>query len=503
MIRKTIEARVVAATLNNLRQFMGKIYVDEKNLQRLIDKWSDTIASNHMAACLKGHSNIYTIVLISVNGVIEYCEELIQNYEEGDAQYESVKETLDYLKEIKSKGFEYINVDGQHRTDCYTRYLSSQFSIKESVVNEIETEKGIFIEDLNGKLFKDLREETQNEILNTPLTLVVVNRGTLNDLVDITIYTNIGEPWNQHEMRVIIPSRFNRFLHEFMSNNPLMTAMFNHTKKLDGDYSIVKKGDSLIISEWFCYYYNTLNGNIYMWPKAESLNKQASIEGLDKYTTNRLKDAKRVISSTIELMNQGGNTHHERSMLDNAFIFMSILQNPNHPLNPKGKNFKINDYKKLYDWFAKMESDLRSEDYYVMVNGKIVIEPITGKKMTNSESFKRKCAAKKVDDIQLRSEKMITKFMESYDTLFAEGVITPIDTKNYTKKEKLEAAIASNWFDADGNSFTFEDLMSSNSNIEGDHRLARAKGNSTSTENLVLRKKRANIRKSDKIIAGQ
>jgi hypothetical protein len=502
MIRKSIEARVVKATLNNLRQFMGKIYVDQKNLQRLINKWPDTIASNHMAACLKGHSNIYTIVLISVNGVLEYCEELIQNFKEGEAQYESVKETLDYLNKIKSEGFEYINVDGQHRTDCYTRYLSSQFSIKESVVNEIETEKGIFVEDLNGKLFKDLREETQNEILNTPLTLVVVERGTLNDLVDITIYTNIGEPWNQHERRVIIPSRFNHFLHEFMSNNPLMTAMFNHTKNLDGDYSLFKKGDSLMISEWFGYYYNTLNGNIYVWPKDEFLNKQASIEGLDKYTANQLNNAKSVISATIELMNCGGSTKHERSMLDNAFIFMSILQKSNHPLNPKAKKFKINDYKKLYDWFAKIESKLRIEDYYVMVNDNVVIEPITGKKMTNSESFKRKCGAKKVDDIQLRSEKIITKFIESYDILFSEGVITPIDTKNYTKNEKLSVAIFSDWIDADGNSFTFENLMSSNSNIEGDHSSARAKGNSTSTKNLVLRTKKANIRKSDKTIAG-
>lgn len=502
MIRKSIEARVVAATLNNLRKFMGKIYVDEKNLQRLINKWPDSIASNHMAACLKGHSNIYTIVLISINGVLDYCEELIQGFEEGTPQYESVKETLDYLSAIKSEGFEYINVDGQHRVDCYTRYLGSEFAIKESVVNEIETDKGIFVEDLNGKLFKDLREESQDEILNTPLTLVVVNRGTLSDLVDITIYTNIGEPWNQHEMRIIIPSRFNRFLHDFMSNNPLLTAMFKHTKKLDGDYSLVKKGDSLIMSEWFGYYYNVINGNIYMWPKADLLNKQASIEGLDLYSSNRLKSAKSMISSTIELLNQGGTTKHERSLLDNAFIFMNIIQNENHILNPKGKKFKINDYKKLYDWFAKAEAKLRVEDYYVMVNGKVVVEPITGKKMTNSESFKRKCGAKKIDDIQLRSEKMISKFLESYDTLFAQGVITPIDTRNFTKKDKLEAAIASDWVDADGREFTFEELMSSNSNIEGDHTLARAKGNETSTENLVLRTKKANIRKSDKTIAG-
>ena len=132
----------------------------------------------------------------------------------------------------------------------------------------------------------------------------------------------------------------------------------------------------------------------------------------------------------------------------------------------------------------------------------MVIEPITGKKMTNSESFKRKCGAKKVDDIQLRSEKIITEFIKSYDILFAEGVITPIDTKNFTKNDKLEAAVTSNWIDADGNLFAYRDLMSSNSNIEADHTLARAKGNETSTENLVLRTKKANIRKSDKTIAG-
>jgi hypothetical protein len=182
---------------------------------------------------------------------------------------------------------------------------------------------------------------------------------------------------------------------------------------------------------------------------------------------------------------------------------MNILQNANHPLNPIGKKININDYHKFYDWFAKMEAKLRLEDFYVTVKGKIVIEPITGKKMTNSESFKRKCSAKKVDDIQLRSEKMITKFAESYDTLFAEGTITPIDTKNYTKQDKLEVAIATDFIDADGKPFTFEDLMGSNSIIEGDHKTARAKGNETSKANLVLRNKTANIRKSDKTIAGK
>ena len=57
-----------------------------------------------------------------------------------------------------------------------------------------------------------------------------------------------------------------------------------------------------------------------------------------------------------------------------------------------------------------MEAFLRDDDYFVKVDGQIVVEPITKKKMTNSESFKRKCGAKKVDDIQLRLEKMINCF---------------------------------------------------------------------------------------------
>jgi hypothetical protein len=42
--------------------------------------------------------------------------------------------------------------------------------------------------------------------------------------------------------------------------------------------------------------------------------------------------------------------------------------------------------------------------------------------------------------------------------------------------------------------------MGSDSIIEGDHQEARDGGNETSKENLVLRNKRANIRKSNKKI---
>jgi len=350
-------------------------------------------------------------------------------------------------------------------------------------------------------VFKDMPEETQKAVLETPLTLVMINKATLQDMVDVTIYTNIGEPWNNHERRIIVPSKFNRFLMSYMNDNPLLEAMFNNTKNLSSAYSLLKKGDSLIIAEWITYYYNVLKNDIYKWPKESQLDLQSSVVGLDGQSTSKLKKSTKVVSKVVDMTNTISSVKFERTLLDNLFILLTILETSSHPLNSFQKKVKIGNLSKFMDWFMKMESKLREADYYIKdTDGNIVVEPITGKKMTNSESFKRKCGAKKVDDIQLRSNLMIEEFNNDYDNLFASGVVSLVDTKNYTKKDKLEAAIENDWIDASGEEFTFEELMGSDSIIEGDHQEARDAGNDTSKENLVLRNKRANIRKSNKQI---
>jgi hypothetical protein len=387
--------------------------------------------------------------------------------------------------------------------ECYSDYLNSKFTITESVIDLIESKDGNTIPfEMKGIYFKDMPELTQKQVLDLPITIVLVEKATLQDMVDITIYTNIGEPWNDNERRIIIPSQFNRFLHSFMNNNPLLTAMFNNTKNLSSDYSLLKKGDALIIAEWFAYYYNVLEGNIYSWPKNSMLDTMASIEGLPKHSKKRMNDTKSLISKSIELANSAGDVKFERTFLDNLFILMTVLNTPSHPMNNKDKEIKINSYKKFIDWFAKTEATLRKEDEFLIdpATGKDYVHPITGKKSTNAESFKRKCGAKKTDDIQIRSTMIMEKFYKSYDKLFASGVITLIDTTNYTKKQKLNAAIQNDWIDADGNEFTFEQLMGTNSIMEGDHIDARASGNETTIQNLVIRNKTSNIRKSNKAI---
>jgi hypothetical protein len=409
------------------------------------------------------------------------------------------------LEKIKEDGYEYLNLDGQHRVDCYERFLKSEFPLLESVVDEITLEDGTTTsKDLKGLRFNEMPISTQKDILQSRLLITMIDEATLSSLIEVTILTNLGEPWNDHERRIILPSTFNRQLYKYMSENPLLSNMFKEiAKNMSGDYALAKKGDSLMVTEWAGYYFNVKKGNHYAWPKNDFLDKQSSIEGIDGQSQSLRKESFRIAQLVAELVNTPKNiTKAERTTLDNLYILLTVFNLPSHSFNLKKKVISITNKKAFYNWFRKIESFLRDDDYFVKVDGKIVVEPITGKEMTNSESFKRKCGAKKVDDIQLRLEKMVNCFNKDFDVLFANGTIELIDSnKTYTKKQKLTAAIENDWITADGEEIKFEDLMSINSFIEGDHIGAVSLGNETTKSNLTLRTKVANIRKSNKNIS--
>lgn len=502
MIKKSLNAISREITLNSLRQMFGKIYVDQHLLQRLKEAWQPSICSDHIVKFVKGHSNIYSIVLVKIDGCIDYCENIIQKFDESDTQYTNIKETISYLEAIKAQGYEYLNLDGQHRADCYHRFLASEFPLLESVIDEITLADGTKTTlELKGLTYKQMPASTQKDILESRVLVTMIEEATLSSLIDVTIYTNLGEPWNDHERRIILPSSFNRHVYKYMSENPLLSNMFKEiAKNMSGDYALVKKGDSLMITEWCGYYFNVKKGNYYNWPKKDYLDKQSSIEGIDGQNQSSRKEAFRIAQLVAELTNSPKSiTKAERTTLDNLYILLTMFSLASHDLNIKNKLITITNLAGFYDWFRKMESFLRKDDFYVKVNGKIVVEPITKKKMTNSESFKRKCGAKKTDDIQLRLNKMANQFNKDFDKLFGDGIIELIDsTKTYTKTQKLNAAIESDWLTADGEAIKFEDLMSNESFIEGDHIDAVSLGNETTEANLTLRTKTANIRKSNK-----
>jgi len=341
--KKSIDAKVLTGgTLNKLRELFPYIHVDKHQLQRLLSEWDDQTKAEHMRACFEGHSNIYTIVLISIEGCLDYCNGIISDYDEDDTQYSAIKETIDYLSDLKSKGKKYLNIDGQHRVKTYEDFLKSKFTLDKNVIDYINRDgKTPIAYDMKGVKFKDMPEETQNSVLETPLTLVMINKATLQDMVDVTIYTNIGEPWNNHERRIIVPSKFNRFLMSYMNDNPLLEAMFNNTKNLSSAYSLLKKGDSLMVSEWISYYYNVLKNDIYKWPKESQLDLQSSVVGLDGQSTSKLKKSTKVVSKVVDLTNTVSSVKFERTLLDNLFILLTILETSSHPLTLSKRRLRL------------------------------------------------------------------------------------------------------------------------------------------------------------------
>ena len=507
MIDRKIIASNKELELSKIQPYFGKIYSDEMLLQRFLNEWDDNIATDHMVAFLDGHSNIYSLVLININSALDYSKDKLTNYLPEDNEYKNIKETVVYLQDKLDKNYEFLCVDGQHRINCYKRYLASEFALTKSVIANVplgDSDSTVPF-DLKGVLFKDFPAPVKDYILNNyTLLLTEIEKGTLENLVNVTIYTNLGEPWNKHEMRIILPSSFNQFVHNLLTDNPLLTKVFSeHATGMSGkDYLLKKKGDSRMICEWLGYLHNSRCGNIYDWPKDDMLDTMSSLEGLSGLTKKTLTEGQSLITKISDLVHADGKvTPIKRASLDNLFMLLSVFSNPNHPMNPYDKVVKINNPVDYYDWFMKTDVKLRKKDAFVIDpnTNKVMVNPTTNTKLKNSESFSSKCGAKKVDDIKLRITELTTEFTKGYNKLFGDGVVTLIDKDvKFTKSQKEDVALESNWKSIDGDNLKHSDIFSKTPTVDGDHGIVQDSGGSSKTDNLLLRKAGANRRKNKK-----
>jgi|TARA_R100000005_G_C4979489_1_gene189673 hypothetical protein len=507
-VKKKIQARNSEHTLSRFKKFISRIYSDELLLQRLLDMWNVDTGTSHMIAFLEGHSNIYSLVLIDVRKVLADAELKLRDFVKADEAYKNIEVTIKYLQNILDEGYEYLCVDGQHRIDCYRRYLEGKFALNKSFIVEYEIEKGRYAPyDLKGQYFHELPECIQKHIEEQYKVLItMIEKGSMEDLVNVTIYTNLGEPWNRHEMRVILPSAFNIWLQKLQNKNALLMKVFKqHISDMSGkDYKLSKKGDSLMISEWVGYIHNARKGKIYAWPKSDMLDTMASIEGLKTMSKKILKDSESIISKMAELVHSTGVIPKKgvikRSTIDNLIILLTAFSDSKHSVNTFKKVIKINDARRFYDWFLKTDLKLRNKDAYVIdpTTNKIMINPTTNTKLKNSESYNSKCGAKKVDDITLRLTMLFKEFVNDYNKLSV-GVITAVDDTPVTSKDREAAAISSDFMTIDGDELEYMDIFGEGNDIDVEHTTARRRGGATDEDNLVLRTASKNRSKGSKV----
>ena len=111
-------------------------------------------------------------------------------------------------------GFEVI--DGQQRINSLYLYTEGQFKLFDPVANEAEARFPSFIKDIPcewaGKAFEDLSPKMQQTLLDTPLSVVLIETEIPNEARDLFIRLQGGMPLNSQEKRDAWPGQFTEFV---------------------------------------------------------------------------------------------------------------------------------------------------------------------------------------------------------------------------------------------------------------------------------------------------
>lgn len=111
-------------------------------------------------------------------------------------------------------GFEVI--DGQQRINSLYLYIEGQFKLFDPIVDEAEARFPSFIKDTpcpwGGKRFEELSPELQSQLLDTALSVVLIETDVPNEARDLFIRLQGGMPLNSQEKRDAWPGTFTEFV---------------------------------------------------------------------------------------------------------------------------------------------------------------------------------------------------------------------------------------------------------------------------------------------------
>jgi len=505
-----IKSGSVPGSLNDLRKILPLIYSDEEFYQRRLDPWSDKQCCQFFSSCFDGFGKISTIVLVDVGSVFESTSKMQEDYDKGTDEYKNCQETIEYLENLLKKKMMFLVIDGQHRIWAMSSLLKGKLAWAKgkgiyASLKAKTNDNVVFDSKLTGKKFAEFDKSMQKYLLDEiEFRLILIKKARMDDIRDITVWTNLGESWSAHEIRAITPGVQNIWVNQVLRDALTRKMFIEMVTDMSGKkYDIKKKGEHLVLYEWSGYVGKVLKGKPYEWSTAkQELDEMAEITGVKHMTATARKQAKRIVKLVTDLTHSTGKlVQVKRSFLDNLIIFLAntTIKSILNPLEDN-KILSIENHKEFYNWFLKIEKECREfERYELDSNGKIR-ETDTGKKVENSESFNKKCTAKKTDDITIRSSRLLDKFERDREKLFGSGIISYVDTKTITKQDKDIVAVRDNFTTVDGEELDFEDIFGKNPNVHLDHGNARKgvdKGE-TDVNNLKLRDGTANIIKSNR-----
>ena len=332
MLNYTILAKTFKVTLWTIKEnFETGLWVTFNQwLQRLEQQqiWTTKEkkkAKSYLETLLQTEGQLEGFLTCNIDFIISDLERKVA--EKPDLQ-ELWQQMLDWLIDKKSKGATQIVLDGQNRL---------KFSIKEFFNNNLALNLYVDNSFMKNVYFKDLDEDTKQQIKEHEVLLSVITNGDIESVVSTLIAINEGISWSEHEKRSVKLTPVSYAINRIQSE-PSIVALHKKLKKIvfsDRKYGIEKKGDSRFIAEFLHYIRNSNIGSessldtLYNTEDEEIKNQIEYCETMFKWMAKYL---------TQNLINKIKSKERYRDL----FIFTSMLNGSSH-ISPLGVMFGADD----------------------------------------------------------------------------------------------------------------------------------------------------------------
>jgi len=259
-----------------------KIFIDPRYQRR--NSWNKENQLNFIDSIYKNMVS-HSIILVNIGASYHIA---LQKNRHKDA---------DYFKGLLDRGFEYISIDGNNRSQTITKYKNGEIKVKYS-------------HDKDKSLF-----------LKKKLTVTTYSSMSLLQMHELGIKVNQGQPWNRQEQRNCINSVVADTIREISTKFNTIT-----------DYISIKKSrmydDELLVM--LLYYETNKRGGT-----------QDSWDTMYKKESANLNDFKKIISEWGKVL----KTHPTKKKFDKSFVYnlyvlLSYLYDNNiHIVKDKYKEF--------------------------------------------------------------------------------------------------------------------------------------------------------------------
>ncbi len=473
----------------------GEIHIDLA-YQRRYHKWQDYKFSSYIKGMFFGYSLKDQMIMLDVN----------HTHTEEKKTGNPDKFFIEYLENLINKGYRYVLIDGQHRSNTLIEFVEGR-KIKWG-----KAEKTIF--ELDGiphdldKAFEHYGDSLKEFFEEQPISITMVLKASLPILKELFVKSNEGTPLTTIEKGMA-------------GNAPYViegigdicsTLVYDKIWNILKQVNINKRQHEELVAKLLKFELNREDidivskslENMFHTDRPGFMETRKSHIKLLKKNWRILYDSLYPLIRTLK-----NNAKYTKSSLINLYILISLLTDKRIHIEMDkvfGKNirFSIKNNIAFGNWFIKSEAVRMDDEWAVDTKGDYILGDKmdkTGKmiktKMHNQMGyFAATTRYSELDDIKLRMRYMLRDFKKSLDNGKLIGVVNKIDTRAVTHKMRKKVAVNSGYI-IDGASVGYSTMMDGKE-VHIDHITARSNEGKTEEENLVPMKAKDNLLKSNR-----